>query len=151
MFLRMWAHWGVMPSKVGMGGLSGPEGTWNIRFIRVLGQSYLWITFPQPHYTTMPPLMKPLGRKLLYNKHDALKQNNSFINHTKEWCNTSGGSAAMLLPIYAVRTQIYLGVILKKVFPVHQPWALVSCIQPGLVICFTLDSILVSMLFLKNI
>ena len=25
------------------------------------------------------------------------------------------------------------------VFPVHQPWALVSCIQPGLVICFTLD------------
>ena len=33
------------------------------------------------------------------------------------------------------------------VFPVHQPWAPVSCIQPGLVICFTLDSILVSMLF----
>ena len=28
------------------------------------------------------------------------------------------------------------------VFLVHQPWALVSCIQPGLVICFTLDSIL---------
>ena len=36
------------------------------------------------------------------------------------------------------------------VFPVHQPWALVSCIQPGLVICFTLDSILVSMLFSLN-
>ena len=36
-------------------------------------------------------------------------------------------------------------------FPVHQPWALVSCIQPGLVICFTLDSILVSMLFSQNI
>ena len=34
------------------------------------------------------------------------------------------------------------------VFPVHQLWALVSCIQPGLVICFTLDSILVSMLFI---
>ena len=33
------------------------------------------------------------------------------------------------------------------VFPVHQPRALVSCIQPGLAICFTLDSILVSMLF----
>ena len=33
------------------------------------------------------------------------------------------------------------------VFPVHQPQALVSCIQPGLVICFTLDSILVSVLF----
>ena len=33
------------------------------------------------------------------------------------------------------------------VFPVHQPQALVSCIQPGLVICFTLENILVSMLF----
>ena len=32
------------------------------------------------------------------------------------------------------------------VIPVHQPWALVSCIQPGLVICFTLDNIDVSML-----
>ena len=37
------------------------------------------------------------------------------------------------------------------VFPVHQPRALVSCIQPGLVICFTFDSILVSMLFSQNI
>ena len=33
------------------------------------------------------------------------------------------------------------------VFPVHQVQALVSWIQPGLVICFTLDSILVSVLF----
>ena len=32
------------------------------------------------------------------------------------------------------------------VFPVHQPWALVSCIQPELVICFTLDSTLVKLL-----
>ena len=37
------------------------------------------------------------------------------------------------------------------VFPVHQPRALVSCIQPGLVICFTLDNIHVSMLFSWNI
>ena len=37
------------------------------------------------------------------------------------------------------------------VFPVYQPRALVSCIQPGLVICFILDSILVSMLFSQNI
>ena len=37
------------------------------------------------------------------------------------------------------------------VFPVHQPRALVSCIQPGLVICFTLDNIHVSMLFSRNI
>ena len=37
------------------------------------------------------------------------------------------------------------------VFPVHQVWALVSCIQPGLVICFTLDNIHVLMLFSWNI
>ncbi|CAM9583276.1 unnamed protein product, partial [Rangifer tarandus platyrhynchus] len=37
------------------------------------------------------------------------------------------------------------------VFPVNQPRALVSCIQPGLVICFTLDNIYVSMLFSLNI
>ena len=37
------------------------------------------------------------------------------------------------------------------VFPVHQAWALVSCIQPGLVICFTLDNIHVSVLFSWNI
>ena len=36
------------------------------------------------------------------------------------------------------------------VFPVHQPRALVSCIQPGLVVCFTLDNIHVSMLFREN-
>ena len=35
--------------------------------------------------------------------------------------------------------------------PVHQVRALVSCIQPGLVICFTLDNIHVSMLFSWNI
>ena len=38
-----------------------------------------------------------------------------------------------------------------QVFPVHQARALVSCIQPGLVICFTLDNIHVSMLFSQNI
>ena len=37
------------------------------------------------------------------------------------------------------------------VFPVYPPWALVSWIQPGLVICFTLDNIYVSMLFCRNI
>ena len=31
--------------------------------------------------------------------------------------------------------------------PVYHPWALVSCIQPGLAICFTLDNIHVSRLF----
>ena len=38
-----------------------------------------------------------------------------------------------------------------EVFPVHQVRARVSCIQPGLVICFTLDNICVSMLFSWNI
>ena len=37
------------------------------------------------------------------------------------------------------------------VFAVHQARALVSCIQPGLVICFTLDNIHVLMLFSWNI
>ena len=37
------------------------------------------------------------------------------------------------------------------VFLVYQPGALDSCIQPGLVICFTLDNIHVSMLFSQNI
>ena len=37
------------------------------------------------------------------------------------------------------------------VIPVHQPRALVSCIQPGLAICFTLDNIHVSMLFYQII
>ena len=33
---------------------------------------------------------------------------------------------------------------IKRVIPVQQPRALVSCIQPGLAICFTLDNIHVS-------
>ena len=37
------------------------------------------------------------------------------------------------------------------VLPVPQAQAVVSCIQPGLVICFTLDNIHVSMLFSRNI
>ena len=37
------------------------------------------------------------------------------------------------------------------VFPVHQPWPPISCIQPGLVVCFTFDSLLVSVLFSQNI
>ena len=37
------------------------------------------------------------------------------------------------------------------VFPVHQARALVSCIQPGLVIYFTIDNIHVSVLFSWNI
>ena len=36
---------------------------------------------------------------------------------------------------------------IKRVIPVQQPQALVSSIQPGLAICFTLDNIHISMLF----
>ena len=39
----------------------------------------------------------------------------------------------------------------RSLWLVHQAWALVSCIQPGLVFCFTLDNIHVSMLFSRNI
>ena len=54
--------------------------------------------------------------KLLYNEHDVLKQNNSFINHAKQCCNISDGSAAIFLLIYAVRAQIYSGTVL-----IHPP------------------------------
>ena len=37
------------------------------------------------------------------------------------------------------------------IFPVQQVWALVSCIEPGLVICFILDNIHVLMLFSQNL
>ena len=37
------------------------------------------------------------------------------------------------------------------VFPVHQARARISCIQPGLLICFAIDNIHVSMLFSRNI
>ena len=38
-----------------------------------------------------------------------------------------------------------------RVITVQQPWVLVSCIQPRLVICFTIDSVVVSVLFSQNI
>ena len=44
----------------------------------------------------------------------------------------------------------YLPIPSPWVFPVHQPWAPVSCIQPGLMICFTLDNIHVSVLSLRS-
>lgn len=106
------AHWRARSPKLGLGGLSKPERTWNTSFTHVLGQPYLSIPFPLPHYTTMPPLMKPLGMKLLYSEHGVLKRNNSFINHTKQSRNISGGSAAIFLLIYAVWAQISSGTVL---------------------------------------
>lgn len=42
------------------------------------------------------------------NGHGVLKHN-SFINHAKQCCNASGGSAAIFLVIYAVRAHISSG------------------------------------------
>ena len=45
----------------------------------------------------------------------------------------------------------FLSTRFLRVFPVHQARALVSCIQSGLVNCFTLDNMHVSMLFSRKI
>ena len=62
-----------------------------------------------------------------------------YINMNQPWiymCSRSWIPSPASLPIPSL-----------WVIPVHQLWALVSFIQPGLVICFTLDNIHVSMLF----
>ena len=48
-------------------------------------------------------------------------------------------------------TVFYITILFKNHSLVHQAWALVSCIQPGLVICITLNNIHVSMMFSQNI
>ena len=65
--------------------------------------------------------------------------------HTLKWI--SHGSTCVPIPI---PPPISLSTRSLCVFPVHQVWVLVSCIQPGLVICFTLDNIHVLMLFSWN-
>ena len=64
------------------------------------------------------------------------------------WHESAMGLHVFPIPILPLTS---LTIQFPWVFPVHQAWALVSCIQPGLVICFTLDSILVSVLFFQNI
>ena len=70
------------------------------------------------------------------------------VNFVIHWNEKALGSQVFLIPIpppTALPTRSL------QVLPEHQVPALVSCIQPGPVICFTLDSIHVSMLFSWNI
>ena len=66
--------------------------------------------------------------------------------HTLKW--NSHGFTCVPIPIPPPTS---LSTRSLWVFPGHQAWALVLCIQPRLVICFTLDDIHVSMLFSWNI
>ena len=66
------------------------------------------------------------------------------MNFVVHWNETAMGLHAFPIPIPPPTS---LSTRPLWVFPVHQVRALVSCIQPGLVICFTLDNIHVSMLF----
>ena len=65
--------------------------------------------------------------------------------HTLKW--NSHGFTCVPHPDSPLPPATSLSTRSLQVFPVHQVRALVSCIQPGLVICFTLDNIHVSMLF----
>ena len=66
--------------------------------------------------------------------------------HTLKWI--SHGVTCILHPYPPSHS---LSIRFLWVFPVHQAQALVSCIQPGLVICITIDNIHVLMLFSRNI
>ena len=68
-----------------------------------------------------------------------------FVIHWHEWAMDIHVFPIPIPPPTSLSTQTLW------VFPVHKVRALVSCIQPGLVICFTLDNIHVSMLFSWNI
>ena len=70
------------------------------------------------------------------------------VNFVIHWNETAMGLHVFPMPI---PPPTFLSTRSLWVFPVHQVRALVSCIQPGLVICFTLDNVQVSMLFSWNI
>ena len=70
------------------------------------------------------------------------------VNFVIHWNETAMGLHVFPIPIPPPTS---LSTRSPEVFPVHQVRALVSCIQPGLVICFTLDTIHVLMLFSWNI
>ena len=70
------------------------------------------------------------------------------VNFVIHWNETAMGLHVFPIPI---RPPTSFSTRSPEVFPVHQVRALVSCIQPGLVICFTRDTIHVSTLFSWNI
>ena len=70
------------------------------------------------------------------------------VNFVIHWNEKALGSHVFPIPI-PPPTSLHTRSL--QVLPGHQVRALVSCIQPGPVICFTLDSIHVSMLFSWNI
>ena len=70
------------------------------------------------------------------------------VNFVIHWNETSLSLHVFPIPIPPPTS---LPTRFLQVLPEHQVRALVSCIQPGLVICFTLDSIHVSMLLSWNI
>ena len=70
------------------------------------------------------------------------------VNFVIHWNEKALGSRVFPIPIPPPTS---LRIRSLQVLSEHQVRALVSCIQPGPVICFTLDSIHVSMLFSWNI
>ena len=70
------------------------------------------------------------------------------VNFVIHWNETAMGLHVFPIPIPPPTSHSTRS---PYVFPVHQVRALVSCIQPGLVICFTLDTIHALMLFSWNI
>ena len=60
------------------------------------------------------------------------------VNFVIHWNETAMGLHVYPIPIPPPPS---LSTRSLQVFPEHQVRALVSCIQPGLVICFTLDSL----------
>ena len=70
------------------------------------------------------------------------------VNFVIHWNETAMGLHVFPIPIPPPTS---LSTRSPLVFPVHQVRALVSCIQPGLVIYFTLDTVHVSMMFSWNI
>ena len=70
------------------------------------------------------------------------------VNSVIHWNEKALGSHVFPIPIPPPTS---LPTRSLQVLPEHQVRELVSCIQPGPVICFTLDSIHVSMLFSWNI
>ena len=90
------------------------------------------------------PLADALGSEDVYYK--ALL---CFDRLCAEGAGASGFCCHVLITA-AAGSQV-LASLLTSAYPVHQARALVSCLPPGLGICFTLDNIHVSMLFSRNI